>query len=80
MAASSTIRNLSLSNFAKSDTNPHVFKSKFPEISDAYKTFIRFEDGSKMYNGTAVHTSIRGNECAESSSELNSLNFEVPSL
>jgi len=45
---------LSLSNFAKSDTNADVFKSKFLEICIDAQGFCEIHrDGSKTNNGTA---------------------------
>ena len=47
--------NLSLNNFAKSETNAVVFKSKCPEICDDLHGFCqKYTDGSKMNNGTAA--------------------------
>jgi len=46
---------LSLSNFAKAETNPEVFKSKFLEICDDLQGFCQiYTDGYKTNNGTAA--------------------------
>ena len=47
--------NLSLCNFAKSETNPDVFKCKFLEICDDLGVFCQiYAVGSKTNNGTAA--------------------------
>jgi len=46
---------LSLSSFAKAETIPEVFKSKFLEIRDDLQGFCQiYTDGSKTNNGTAA--------------------------
>ena len=46
---------LSLSNFAKAETIPEVFKSKYLEICDRLQGFCQiYTDGSKTHNGTAA--------------------------
>jgi len=46
---------LSLSSFAKAETIPEVFKSKFLEICDGPRCFCQiYTDGSKTNNGTAA--------------------------
>jgi len=46
---------LSLNNFAKSETNAVVFKSKFLEICDDLQGYCHiYTDGSKTNNGTAA--------------------------
>ena len=46
---------LSLSNFAKAETIPEVFKSKYLEICDRLQGFCQiYTDGSKTNNGTAA--------------------------
>ena len=46
---------LSLSSFAKAETIPAVFKSKFLEICDRLQVFGQtYTDGSKTNNGTAA--------------------------
>ena len=46
---------LSLSSFAKAETIPEVFKSKFLEICDRLQGFWQiYTDGSKTNNGTAA--------------------------
>jgi len=51
---------LSLSNFAKAETIPEVFKSKFLEICDGLQGFCEiYTDGSNTNNGTAA-AAVRG--------------------
>jgi len=52
---------LSLSSFAKAETIPEVFKSKFLEICDHLQGFCQiYTDGSKTNNGTAAAAAVSG--------------------